>query len=378
MKITDVKFLDLEIPLKVPLRPAWEPRAAYESFPLALIRVYTDEGIVGSAVEFTPQHVMGASGSQIACLKSILIGADPFGIEGIVRKLRYAAFVGPKPWAIEIALWDVIGKACGQPVYRLLGGSQDRVKAYISTVQIKSPDEHALDAKKYLDQGFRAIKLRAHRLNPVEDLEAVRAVRAAVGDKMEIMVDANQAWATEPPFWSSRTALWMARELEKLDVVWLEEPLPKDDLQGLAELARKVDLPIAGGELEWGIHRFRELLENQAYDILQPDPHWCGGILECRKISALAETMNKQCILHTGGISGLWLAANLQVTGAIPNCPYFEYLLEPPVWTAEMRDALLEEPIVIGKDGYIDIPKGPGLGVKLNEQAIARYTVKET
>jgi len=375
LKITDVKFLNIELPLEVPLRPAWDPSAAYQSFPFALIRIYTDEGQVGSAVELTPQHVMGVRGSQIAYLRSILIGADPFAVERIMSKLRYAAFVGPKPWAIEIALWDVIGQACGQPIYRLLGGSQDRVKAYVSTVQLKSPAEHAEDARNFLAQGFKAIKLRAHRLDAREDLKVVQAVREAIGDQMEIMVDANQAWVTEPPFWSQQTALWMARELEKLDVKWLEEPLPKDDLRGLAELARQVDIPIAGGELEWGIYRFRDFLGEGVYDIVQPDPHWCGGILECRKISALAEAANKQCILHTGGIGGLWVAANLQVTGSIPNCPYFEYLFEPTIWTPEIRDVLLKEPIRISGDGYIEIPKGPGLGAELNEEAIARYTV---
>jgi L-alanine-DL-glutamate epimerase-like enolase superfamily enzyme len=375
VKITDVKFLSLEIPLQVPLKPAWDPSAAYKSFPLALVRIYTDEGQIGSAIELTPQHVMGVAGSQISYLKNTLLGADPFEVERIMKHLRYAAFVGPKPWAIEIALWDVIGQACGQPVFKLLGGSQTRVKAYVSTMQLKSPEEHAEDALHFLADGFKAIKLRAHRADPKDDLKVVQAVRDAVGDQMEIMVDANQAWATEPPFWSFRTALNMARELDELDVVWLEEPLSKDDLKGLAELARQVDIPIAGGELEWGIYRFRDFIENDVYDIVQPDPHWCGGILECRKISALAEAANKPCILHTGGMGGPWLAANLQATGALPNCPYFEYLLEPPVWTPEIRDVFLEEPIRIAPDGYIDIPDGPGMGVKLNEDAIASYTV---
>ena len=377
MKITDVKFLSIEIPLEVPLRPAWDPDASYKSFPLALVRIYTDEGQVGSAVELTPQHVMGVTGSQISYLKSGLIGADPFAIEKIISKLRYAAFIGPKPWAIEIALWDVIGQACGQPIYRLLGGSQDRVKAYASTLQLKTAEEHAEDALNYFAQGFRAIKLRAHRSSPRDDLKVIETVRKAVGDDMEIMVDANQAWTTEPPFWSFRTALWMARELEQLGVVWLEEPLPKDDLKGLAELARQADIPIAGGELETGIHRFREFLEAGVYDIVQPDPHWSGGILETRKISALAEAANKPCILHTAGIGGLWVAANLQITGAIPNCPYFEYILEPPVWTPENRDVLLKTPIRIAEDGYIDIPMGPGIGVDLDEEAIARYTTQQ-
>ena len=375
LKVTDVKFLSIQIPLEAPLRPAWDPSVAYESFPFGLVRIHTDEGIVGTAVELTPQHVMGITGSQIAYLKSMLIGLDPFNVEPIMTKLRYAAFVGPKPWALEIALWDIIGKACGQPIYKLLGGSQNRVKAYISTMQLKSPEEHAKDARNYFDMGFRAIKLRAHRKDPKEDIEVVCAVREAVGDEMEIMVDANQAWPMEPPIWSFRTAVGVARELEQLGVVWLEEPLAKDNIRGIAELTREVDIPIAGGELEWGIHRFNDFLE--AYDIVQPDPHWCGGILECRKISVLAEAMNKQCILHTGGIGGLWVAANLQVTGAIPNCPYFEYLLEPPIWTPERRDVLLKESIVISPDGYLSIPEGPGLGVELDEDAIARYTVKE-
>jgi D-galactarolactone cycloisomerase len=376
MKITDVKFLSMEIPLKVPLRPAWDPSASYRSFPLGLIRIYTDEGQVGSAIELTPQHVMGVTGSQISYLKSAVMGADPFEIERIMSKLRYAAFIGPKPWAIEIALWDVIGQACGQPIYRLLGGSQKRVKAYVSTMQVKSPEEHVDDAQNFLAQGFRALKLRAHRPDPKDDLRVVRAVRDAVGDEMEIMVDANQAWATEPPFWSFRTALRMARELAELGVVWLEEPLPKDDLRGLAELARQSEIPIAGGELEWGIYRFRDFVEGGVYDIVQPDPHWCGGILECRKISTLAEAANRQCILHTGGMGGLWVAANLQCTGALPNCPYFEYLMEPPVWTPEIRDALLKEPIRIAADGYVEIPNGPGLGVEVNEDAIVEYTVR--
>lgn len=377
MKITDVKFLSIEIPLEVPLRPAWDRTASYKSFPLALIRIFTDAGLVGSAVELTPQHVMGVTGSQISYLRTSLIGADPFAVERIMSKLRYAAFIGPKPWAIEIALWDVIGKACDQPIYKLLGGSQDRVKAYASTLQLKSAEEHAEDALNYLSQGFRAIKLRAHRPNPKDDLKVIEIVRKAVGDEMEIMVDANQGWTTEPPFWSFRTALWMAKELEQLDVVWLEEPLPKDDLKGLAELARQAAIPIAGGELEWGLHRFRELLDGGVYDIVQPDPHWSGGILETKKISALAEAANRPCILHTAGIGGLWVAANLQATGAIPNCPYFEYILEPPTWTPETRDVLLKTPIRIADDGYLDIPQGPGIGVELDEERIKKYTTQQ-
>jgi L-alanine-DL-glutamate epimerase-like enolase superfamily enzyme len=316
---------------------------------------------------------MGVTGSQIGYLKPLLVGADVFEVEPLMRKLRYAAYVGPKPWALEIALWDAIGKLCGQPLFRLLGGSQSRVKAYASMLRLIPAEEQVQQAMHYFEQGFRAIKLRAHRLRVEEDLEVIQAVRLAVGSDMEIMVDANQAWSTDPPFWNARSALRFARELEKLDVAWLEEPLPKDDVSGLAELCRKSEIPIAGGELEWGIHRFQYLLEKQAIDIVQPDPHWCGGILECRKISALAEAQNKLCILHSGGIGGLTFAANLQLSGALPNCPYFEYMTDLRVFRPEVRDVLLQRPILVSEDGYIDVPTKPGIGVDLDEEAIARY-----
>lgn len=218
------------------------------------------------------------------------------------------------------------------------------------------------------------MKLRAHRPDPAQDVEVIKMARDAVGGEMEIMVDANQAWATEPPFWSLKTAIWMAKELEKLNVSWIEEPLPKDDISGLRTMARKVDLPIAGGELESGIHRFREFLESGAYQVVQPDPHWWGGILECRKISALADSMNKLCVLHTGGISGLWLAANLQMAGSLPNCPYFEYVVASGL-QERVRNALITQPIVVGGDGYIDGPNAPGCGVEIDEDAVENYTV---
>lgn len=141
-KIADIKFVDLEIPVEHALKPAWQPSARYKVFPLSLVRICTDVGCVGNAIELTPQHLLGAKGSQIRYLRSDLLGADFFDVEGLVRKLRYAAFVGPRPWALEVALWDAIGKICGQPIHRLLGGAQKRLKAYVSTIEIKEPEEH--------------------------------------------------------------------------------------------------------------------------------------------------------------------------------------------------------------------------------------------
>lgn len=217
--IRNVEFIDLRVPIEQPFSPAWESSVTYTSFPLGLVRIHTDEGCIGSAIELTPQHVMGASGSQLGFLRSLLIGADVFAVEPLMKKLRYAAFVGPRPWAIEVALWDAIGKLCGQPIFRLLGGSQRRVKAYASMLRLLPAEEQVREARQYFQQGFRAIKLRAHRPRIEEDLEVIRAVRSAVGSEMDIMVDANQAWNTEPPFWTTQSALRFARELEKLNVV---------------------------------------------------------------------------------------------------------------------------------------------------------------
>lgn len=375
MKITDVKSSYLEVTLPKPgLQVAWDPGVIRKFYRYTVVQVFTDEGIVGIGGISGPGKELKVTIDLY--VKPYLLGqvVDPFSVEKLSKMIHWwTHYQGPRTSCVEVALWDIIGKATKQPVHKLLGAAQEKVKAYISTCSLKEPKERAKDAVKLLDQGFKAMKIRLHNLDPRKDLEVVKAVRDAAGEEMEIICDANQAWTPTPPFWTRRTALMMARELEKHDVVWLEEPLFRDDLEGLAQLAASADIPIAGGELEFGMYRFKEYLEKGCYDIVQPDVTWSGGILETKKIAAMAQASNKLCVLCTWGF-GLTLAANLQAVGSIPNCPYLEFGYEPPAWSFEVRDCLLKEPIT-AKDGYVEIPRGPGLGVDLNEKAVDKYTV---
>jgi len=372
--ITSVEVSCLRIPMDVPLQSTWTGGMPQTSQDITLIRVNTDEGVsgVGASIMGWGKSLEEFIGDRIGTALVALVG-EPFAVERLTRILRLGSWLGPRLCPLEIALWDVIGKACNQPIYKLLGGYQDKVEAYASAAELKEPKERVKDVLKWREQGFKAVKIRAHHPNPQKDLEVVKAVRDAVGNDMEIMVDANMAWEFVFPLWSYQTAVKMAKEFEKLDVKWLEEPLYKDNLEGLAKLAAEVDIPIAGGELEFGLFRFKQLIDEGAYDIVQPDVNISGGILEGRKISALAEASGRLCVPHTW-TNGLGLAANLQLIGALTNCPYVEFPYEPPAWAEETRDIILKEPIRIDKNGFVEIPKKAGLGVELNEELIAKYT----
>ena len=206
-----------------------------------------------------------------------------------------------------MALWDLAGKVAGLPLYRLWGAHTDRVLAYASMVEVRTPEERANDALHLLGLGYRGIKLRLHSATIAEDIAQVEAVRDAVGDRMQIMVDANQAQEPGTPGaensvpWSYERALATARELARLDVAWLEEPLHRYDFDNLARLTANTDVPIAGGENNHGLHEFRWLIERRCYDVIQPDALVLGGMSMLRKVAAYAEMHALPVAPHHGG-----------------------------------------------------------------------------
>ncbi|HEY48867.1 MAG TPA: mandelate racemase/muconate lactonizing enzyme family protein [Dehalococcoidia bacterium] len=399
MKITDVKTYSISIPIPKPyFHPAWIPGFTEKHFTFTLIEILSDEGIKGysSVLSFSilrtkkfidkkvkpliPEQVEDIADIErfVQNMRSMNIpkksaGTTPYKkrllFPHITKGLYMLRHFEPRLWCVEVALWDLLGKAKNKPVCELLGRTQERVKAYISTGEKISIEKHVEDARRYKEQGIKAIKLRAHHRNIKNDLKAIEKVRETVGADMEIMVDANQAPNPLPPFWSRKKALNFARELERLKCLWLEEPLPMHDLYGIRELQEKAEILIAGGELEQGEERFGQLLD--CYDIIQPDVHFSGGIGQVKRIGEMAAQKGKMLIPHCWG-SGLSLAANLQLIGSLSNCPYLEYPCDPP-FTTDIRDAILTESIKIGNDGYVTIPQKPGLGVEVNEAVIKRY-----
>ncbi len=376
MRLANIEEIRVDIPIPKPgLKPAWTPGITLTSSTISIIKITTEEGLEGYGVG----TALGESISQFLERIPIplILGwiGEPFGIEKIMKILRIAAKIGPRPYVIEMALWDLIGKICKQPVYKLLGAFQDKVKAYCSTAELKSTPKIVKDAQEAVEMGFKGIKLRARRSSISKDIEVVKAVRDAVGDDIEIMVDANQAWGHLPPFWSLKTAIEFGKILDRIEAAWFEEPLHEENIQGIKKLRDSIETPVAGGELGNDIFFYRDLLANDIYDIIQADITFSGGILECRKIAGMCEAFCKELVPHAWN-NGLAIAATLQLIGAVPNCSWLEFPYAPPCWTPEVRDAILKEPILINKHGYVEIPKKPGLGVEIDWETIEEYRIK--
>lgn len=270
-------------------------------------------------------------------------------------------------------MWDLIGKACGQPLYKLWGGEQGSVAPYASLIKLSTPEERAEMAVELASQGWRAIKLRLHHPTMREDIETVEAVRRAVGDGLTIMVDANQAQSSgdwQPGVrWDFKRAVETARELQNLGCYWLEEPLGRYAYRDLAELSRRVELPIAGGENNPGVHEFTQILEAGAYSVLQPESLVLGGVTALRKVGTLAETFHKRIVPHHGG-GGLGVIAHLHLVASWPHAPYLELLHDPPVADYRHRFTTMEDPPLVGDDGLIPVPEGPGLGVEIDRKLV--------
>jgi len=309
-------------------------------------------------------------------LKPRLLGRDPFATEQLIMIIRGAP---GRPWLVENALWDIIGKVAGMPIYKMWGGFQSRLKAYAAWGELRTPEKAAEDAQHLVEKGFKGVKVRLHHEKMADDIALVEAVRKAVGDRLTIMVDANQAVAPyraggpgTDVLWSYERALKTARALEFLDVFWLEEPLPIDDFRDLTRLAKETDILIAGGETNRGMHEFKLFLDRECYDILQPNCTMSEGMFQVRKIAAMAEVNHKLCIPHAWG-PGPSFFANLQVAGSANNAPWIEFPYDPPAITPENLHMIIMDPPRIDSEGYVAIPDKPGLGIEINWNVIKRY-----
>ena len=373
MKITGVRVHLCHFPLPEMFSPSWLPGFPQMTNGCAIYRLQTDEGIEG--VTAGPLIADEAKG-LVNLLRLVLTGRDPTQVEDIFKLLRSATrALGLRAWHIEPACWDLIGKASGLPVRRLLGGARDRIRAYASTGELREPKRRVDDVVALREQGFTAAKVRIRFSTVEEDLAVVRSVREAVPD-IALMVDANQGWRVhgfaEYPEWDLARARRTARELEELDVTWLEEPLDQFDYRGYAELRRSTTVPLAAGEMLSDLHGFRDMVEHRAVDVLQPDAVLTGGILMARKVSAMADAAGIGFAPHTW-TNGIGLRINMQVMGSVPNAEWCEFPFDPPGWTVEARDAMLAEPTVVDPDGFVTLPDTPGLGIELDEERIAAH-----
>lgn len=368
MRIVSIETRGYRYPLQPPFTAAWDPEPrTYQDATVVL--VYTDEGVTGVA--------SGGHLPDRELLERLLVGVDPRRTEVVRDICETVDFHGARPWTLEVAVWDLVGKALGEPLWRLLGGRSERLLAYASSGEAVDAEERVRRCVALRDEGVRAVKIRFHHDDWHEDLEVVQAVRAAVGRSLEIMVDANQGWRMPGDLrrrWDVAEAARCARALAGLDVYWLEEPLRTDDVDGYRALRRRTDLRLAAGEMVRQTHEARDLLVRGEVDVVQTDVVLSGGISGCRRVAALADLCGRSWSPHTWS-NGLGLVANLHAACALSGVPWVEVPLDPPAWSPARRDWLLPAPLAIAADGSLAPPPGPGLGVAPDFDALERWRV---
>ncbi len=358
MKISDVKTFVVGTP--------WRN--------LTFVRVQTDEGLSGIGEVRMLNHTDALLGYFSEAVPNHVLGHDPFNIENLVQSMYRNDFARAGEIAmsaiatLEIACWDIVGQALGQPVYRLLGGAvRERIKAYANGWYTgeRTPEEFHAAAQRVVAKGYRALKFDPfgsgfYELDIAEKgrvIELVEAVRAAVGPDVEILIEMHGRF-------NPATAIEMARELERFKPSWVEEPVPPENLAALKKVAEKINIPIATGERLHTRYDFRELLELQAADYIQPDITHFGGLLEVKKLAAWAENYYVLVAPHNVG-GPVSTAAALHFAASTPNFKIQEHFNDfADAWVKSVAPG---NPEVV--DGYFALPQGPGLGVKFDEEA---------
>jgi L-alanine-DL-glutamate epimerase-like enolase superfamily enzyme len=363
-RITAVSISHHRLPLAPPFNASWDtqPRTRFDA---TVVRVTTDSGLTGVA---SGDRMLGFEGHE-----SLFLGHDPLELERHYRVLSNIDFHYGRCWPLDLALWDLAGKILGQPCWRLLGGLARRVRAYASSGTLRDPSAQADAAEGYLAQGFPALKLRFHRGDWREDVRALEAVRARVGRRLELLVDCNQGWRlpwdTESS-WTFKDALSVARELEQLDVYWMEEPLHRADHAGMRALREATDVRVAAGEMTRQLHELRDLITSGCVDVLQPDVALVGGITGLRRIAVMAQEHHLTFTPHTW-TNGMGLTANAHLMTGLCDGPFLEFPYDPPEWSLERRDFLMAEPLGVDRDGWLNLGDSPGMGYALDEERLA-------
>ena len=379
MKITEVITHQLLVNVDEPFTSSrgWY----YKTKGALVVEIRTDTGLIGWGDCYGPAAVNRSIIDSV--FKAVLMGRDPFDVEVLweelynkIKDYGLSGFSISSISGIDIALWDIIGKAVNQPIHKLIGGAfRTQLQAYATGLYFKDMnrlnEEAVEEAKGYVAQGFKAIKMKIGLGSMTKDIDRVAAVRDAIGPDVQLMVDANHCFNVPQ-------AIAIGRELQKLDIHWFEEPISPEDLDGYVEVTAKLDMAIAGGENEFTKFGFRRILERRAMDIVQPDVCAAGGITECKKIAALAQASSIQCVPHAWG-TAIGLSATMHYLASLPFTPPC-LVPVPPMLEYEQtfnpfRDELTSADLT-HKGGFVKVPNGPGLGIEINREVLERYKVK--
>jgi L-alanine-DL-glutamate epimerase-like enolase superfamily enzyme len=358
MKITNVRTAMVDLPYK-----HWIVSPDIRTFGCVLVFLDTDEGPTGESFLWSfGTRYLAMLNAMILSLKPCVVGEDPRYTEKVWRKVwteiqffgdRGVSVMGLS--AVDRACWDAVGKVEGKPLYILLGACRDEAPAYGCGLWLQeSIEELAEEAKGFVAEGYRAMKLRIGKPRMEEDLERVQAVREAIGPGIKLMVDANQRFSVDH-------AIKLGRAIEPFDITWFEEPVPVNDLMATARVAAALDIPIANGENINTRYGFRQVLEMKAADILMPDLIRVGGVTEFMKVAHLAEAFEVPVTPH------IFPEESMHMVGAIPNATYVENM----GWFSPLYREKVEL-----RDGAVVLPKRPGFGFTFDPDVIERYRFK--
>jgi L-alanine-DL-glutamate epimerase-like enolase superfamily enzyme len=375
-RVARVELYHFSAPLPATFRPSWIPGFPQNENRATLIRVLTESGLEGWSAGPAIGRERAGLGQLIG---PYLIGEDALDIDLIQQRLREISYLGWRNWWIEPAFWDIAGKAAGRPVHELLapGSAVPSVRLYASTGEVRTPEYRIEEAHARAEEGFRSIKIRVHE-DEATDIAQVTRTAEAVGDKMAIGVDANQAWrvtaVADAPLWDLERAKRFADVCAEAGVAWLEEPLPMDSYDDLSALTAYSKVPVAGGELHTSAYpELAMMIRRGCYSIFQPDAIFTGGIAQTWKIIQLCRANGVSYTPHTW-TNGVGFAVNLQlmVASGFAETKELEYPLDPPGWVPEARDAMLAQPFTHHK-GTLAVPTGPGLGIEIDRHALRKH-----
>ena len=367
MKITDIQTTVLVAPLRKPMGgTSWGGPVRQRCAPL--IKVLTDQGVWGLGESFGKPQLVPAIIQQV--FKPLLIGRNPLEIEDLWEHMyRGLAYGGQKGIMVEvlsgidIALWDLRGKVEGKPIYKLLGDvHRTEMPAYAAGMYFSTIDDLKAEAQSYVDQGFKGVKLKIGKGNWNTDEAAVGAVREVIGPDIQLMADINCGY-------DYKTALECGKKLEEFDLHWLEEPVPPEYVDDYARLRKNLNMKIAGGEAEYTRWGFRPLFEKEAIDFVQPDLMRCGGFTEGMRIANMAAEFGVPVSTHAW-LSIVGMMASVHFAAA---CPLFES------YEFEMTENPLRDDITVQKlkadKSKVKVIEGPGIGLDLIDEEVARYTI---
>jgi D-arabinonate dehydratase/D-galactarolactone cycloisomerase len=389
LKIEDVEAIPLFAPVENLPGPPFQVHhgdeltgVLFSGYRTCLVRIRTDTGIVGIG-ECGSRFSSRAAAVLVDELRPVLLGKDPMASDylwGLLYEVlrsggHRAGFYIEALSGIDIALWDIRGKAVGLPVYALLGGPHRRtLPVYGAALTLSMPPESlAQRTAVLLERGYEILKAKigADARDPQRELDTLAGLCEGFRGRVRFVVDANGMY-------DYSVAVRVGRSLERMPVLWLEEPLSPDDRPHQAELARQLDIAVAGGESEFTAFGFRDVLVSGVYDIIQPNVSRAGGISECWRIAALAQAFRVPVAFHVGSSSGVCIAATLQLAAACRNFLIYEHM--GPGWSPgapnPFRDALVGGPVDQFEHGTVKVPDRPGLGVDLREDVVQAYRVR--